>query len=129
MIIGVAGTKYNKKRLGEGTGRVVLTIAMMYHLLKEEEKELYSFEQFYKGFKTKAFRDKFTPDKFIVPCVYVSEHIVLKEMLAPLLGCKEEDLNDINYLVRPIREFKSNVILLNVHILLIIFFSNLFNKF
>lgn len=113
MIIGIAGTRFNKKRLGEGTGRTTLALAMMYHLLKEEYKEQYTFESFCLCFKTKRLRDMFTKDKFTIPCVYISEDILLKEMVAPLLDCTEEDLYDKDFLVRPINELKTNVIYLN----------------
>lgn len=113
MIIGIAGTRYNKRRLGEGSGKTTLAIAMMYHLLKDEYKAKISFEAYKLSFKFKRLRESYTPDMYIVPCVLVSDDIIVKEMLQPLLKCKEQDLYDKDYLVRPIKEIKSNIIYLN----------------
>lgn len=113
MIIGITGTKANGTRFGEGSGKTVLGLAIMYHLLKDEYKNEVNFLAFIKCFKQKAFRDYYTLDKFITPVTFVSDSITLKEMLMPMLRCSEEDLYNTDYLVRPIKNLKTNFIMLN----------------
>lgn len=113
MIIGITGTKANGTRFGEGSGKTVLGLAIMYHLLKDEYKNEVNFLAFIKCFKQKAFRDYYTLDKFIIPVTFVSESMVLKEMLMPLIKCNEECLYDKDFLVRPIKHLRTNFIYLD----------------
>lgn len=113
MVIGVAGFKNRFNNVGEGSGRTTFALAMYYHLLKDEYKNVITFDEFRAKFKFKEFRDKFTPDCFITSVVFTSNDIILKEIMQILLGCNESDLYDKDFLTRPIKYLQTNNIYRN----------------